>query len=374
MSLGHGTSISRSGLVFHYDMENSAKSWKGKPTTNLIATDLTGYTKDNGCTVTATGEYFQGSPVYRVVFNSGTLPRIRTNFAYTAQQYNGSIYYKVVTQGSHYAALYFREINFGTSYVASTLNSTSWTRANINYTFSASGTAMFLLYQANSNSTSDTVIDFAMPQSEVGSFATPYVNGTRSQSNALSDISGGANSIYLNSLVYPSDGTFSFNGSHFMDISNVPINVNSFTIEAFVKIPSTTNINKTIVGIGDGSTNGLWFFKHRSGLGNKLVFHGWDGVNPRIDVISADTTPDNETFQAVVKYSDGTYTLYMNGEVNGTPVADNSIASSTTAYIGRHVSTSYVEGNIFDVKIYNRALSDAEVKQNFNATRGRYGI
>jgi hypothetical protein len=24
--------------------------------------------------------------------------------------------------------------------------------------------------------------------------------------------------------------------------------------------------------------------------------------------------------------------------------------------------------------IYNKALSDAEIKQNFNATRGRYGI
>lgn len=34
MSLVHGASINRNGLVFQYDMANTAKSWKGKPTTN----------------------------------------------------------------------------------------------------------------------------------------------------------------------------------------------------------------------------------------------------------------------------------------------------------------------------------------------------
>ena len=37
-------------------------------------------------------------------------------------------------------------------------------------------------------------------------------------------------------------------------------------------------------------------------------------------------------------------------------------------------STDYWNGNISQVSIYNRALTAAEVQQNFNATRSRYGI
>ncbi len=32
------------------------------------------------------------------------------------------------------------------------------------------------------------------------------------------------------------------------------------------------------------------------------------------------------------------------------------------------------QGNISNIQMYNRALSDAEIQQNFNALRGRYGI
>jgi len=34
----------------------------------------------------------------------------------------------------------------------------------------------------------------------------------------------------------------------------------------------------------------------------------------------------------------------------------------------------YYDGNISNVQFYNRALTDTEIKQNFNALRGRYGL
>jgi hypothetical protein len=37
-------------------------------------------------------------------------------------------------------------------------------------------------------------------------------------------------------------------------------------------------------------------------------------------------------------------------------------------------STDYVIWNIAMVRVYNRALSALEVKQNYNALRDRYGI
>ena len=36
--------------------------------------------------------------------------------------------------------------------------------------------------------------------------------------------------------------------------------------------------------------------------------------------------------------------------------------------------SEYYSGNIPTIQVYNRALSDSEIKQNFEALRGRYGI
>lgn len=43
-------------------------------------------------------------------------------------------------------------------------------------------------------------------------------------------------------------------------------------------------------------------------------------------------------------------------------------------YSGTSAAGSAFSGNISTIKIYNRALSDLEIKQNFEATRSRYGI
>ena len=39
-----------------------------------------------------------------------------------------------------------------------------------------------------------------------------------------------------------------------------------------------------------------------------------------------------------------------------------------------NVSQPWTNGKISNVKIYNRALSDQEIQQNFNAMRGRYNV
>ena len=49
--------------------------------------------------------------------------------------------------------------------------------------------------------------------------------------------------------------------------------------------------------------------------------------------------------------------------------------SPTTIYIGSaSPTTNFYNGNISQTQIYNRALSATEVKQNFNATRARFGV
>ena len=69
----------------------------------------------------------------------------------------------------------------------------------------------------------------------------------------------------------------------------------------------------------------------------------------------------------------------VSGYTNG--VFDNSNSSwsnwpSTFANIGLGIGYSgrYFNGNISQVSIYNRALTAKEIKQNYNATKKRYGL
>ena len=71
--------------------------------------------------------------------------------------------------------------------------------------------------------------------------------------------------------------------------------------------------------------------------------------------------------------------LYTNGVLTiGTTQGSASptlINGNTNLFVGSRAGTQYpFSGKISNTKIYNRALSDQEIQQNFNAIRGRYGI
>jgi len=72
--------------------------------------------------------------------------------------------------------------------------------------------------------------------------------------------------------------------------------------------------------------------------------------------------------------------LYTNGieqliEVVGNNLTQTTISNETT-WIGRRrpATQGPFNGNISQVSIYNRALSASEILQNYNATKGRYGL
>ena len=64
--------------------------------------------------------------------------------------------------------------------------------------------------------------------------------------------------------------------------------------------------------------------------------------------------------------------------INGVLVATNSggsvpITAGKNLMIGQRSSAgTYFGGNVYLTKFYNRALSAAEIKQNYNATKKRY--
>ena len=74
-----------------------------------------------------------------------------------------------------------------------------------------------------------------------------------------------------------------------------------------------------------------------------------------------------------------TTNMYLNGNLISIAASATNTPSfvATILRIGRWTNNSvpyYFNGRISNVNYYNRALSAAEVLQNYNALRGRYGL
>ena len=82
----------------------------------------------------------------------------------------------------------------------------------------------------------------------------------------------------------------------------------------------------------------------------------------------------NSPVHIVVNYTNKQPSLYLNGNFikNGLTSLRTNV-KLTSDLIGYHPSYGRFNGRIYSAKFYNRALSAAEIQQNFNALRGRYG-
>ncbi len=191
----------------------------------------------------------------------------------------------------------------------------------------------------------------------------------RPNTRAIVDLTGN-NTITATSLTYAADGTFSFNGSSdyiFMN-NNTALDTQTPTVDVWIKTNATTQ-------------NGFWFEKGSVNTQYALFQEGtqiqWR-MGPLGDSISYATASSINTagyFNVVATRESGNQRLYINGVNVASGTQTGTL--STNSYgmnIGRHSSGYYYNGRLPMVKVYNRALTAAEVQQNFNAHRGRYGI
>jgi hypothetical protein len=80
------------------------------------------------------------------------------------------------------------------------------------------------------------------------------------------------------------------------------------------------------------------------------------------------TFNSNEIIQIGLYVKDNVFKLYKNGEVvaSNTNVSPLSFGPTTPLNIGRRFDGFYFTGNIYNVMIYNRALTDIEIKNNYS--------
>jgi hypothetical protein len=113
-----------------------------------------------------------------------------------------------------------------------------------------------------------------------------------------------------------------------------------------------------------------------------LITYDWGNSAIRTTGINIS---DNSWKNICISFTDNTGTPSNNAVIylNGTSVLTTTIKRNDSFNIQFEIGrggtvpsgdTQYLNGNIAQVSIYNRALTAAEISQNFNATRGRFGI
>lgn len=182
------------------------------------------------------------------------------------------------------------------------------------------------------------------------------------------DISSSALNCDLNpSPTYNSDGYFVFDGTNDqVYVTGLPA-MTSYSVESVHYRTGESLVGATGYStiFGSGGSNRLLVTSS-----NLLAQMG--GGN---HFASGSVVTDNIWFHVAWTYDSATTTAtwYVNGVPKGTLVAATTM--NTTQYIGSYNSNNYRwNGRIARTVVYNRCLAQAEVKQNFNAIRGRYGI
>jgi hypothetical protein len=200
-------------------------------------------------------------------------------------------------------------------------------------------------------------------------------NSYPSSGTAWSDLSGNNNNFTLNNsptFSTANSGYFTFNGTtQTATLASLNLQQN-FTLDGWFK-PNVLN-GFAMFGQGIGAD--------RQGL------HIWyaTATSVRFGMYANDTdftvsTSIGNWYNMVFTYNNSnpfTKQMYINGvAVSGTPQqAQSAYAGSGAFRLGATYSSggNYGNGSYAGMKIYNRILSELEVRQNYNAQKSRFNL
>lgn len=369
MSTHSGPNGVENNLVFCYDIGNTQHSWKGAPTTNLI------YSLGDPSAEYARGEFGQyfnlvapfesnGLVPYSLSFEAkGNIPGNCRVYMQNGSYTKYSFVYQNITLDTNWQYYKFQNITPSGPTAAWLANTPNDNRAML---------ATYTTYGSGRNPTLRNI------QLEVGTFATPFVNGTRSNTQSLIDLTGN-NTITANSLTYNSDGSFSFNGIN--DNATIPslnLNNTNYSVEIWFYCNTINRVNGLI---GDLQYD-WWTFQILSN--NKIRCRHKESDALGGPTLVSNTTINSQTWYNVVMTFNTTsgMKLYVNGQLDTSTsnIQPFTLSNRGPQFIGQHRggapgSPEVMDGKISVIKIYkNKELSSYEIQQNFNALRGRFGL
>ena len=191
------------------------------------------------------------------------------------------------------------------------------------------------------------------------------------------DLSGNENNFTFSGTPNMSGGLFDSEALVYASRTAIPINssVNGYTIEACFKLNSSTGTGYQNITQNGTSPNRhmMWY----NGASNSLqaLFHIPNSYNNISDTLSLDTF-----YYVQLSYdpngggSNGRR-AWINGvekTVNNTAVGNKTAIGNSTIAIDNNLTTGQSDMSYAFVRYYDKALTAAEVLQNYNAQKNRF--
>ena len=391
--------------IFKYDMSNTQKSWFGATTTNLITTNplptvgsTTGYSAAGGTgsaiaydsskqaiywqrdTYEVWGAYMPNSTTFNGTLNIAA--QYTASFEwYSESQFDPSVFGWNLVQGNGVSGAASANVLSNSTPIGD-----GWYR--FSYTFTPVNTGVSANFRViiNPQGTNKTHFWWRKLQLEEKSFRSPFVEGTRSNTQSIIDETGRSIAT-ANSIIYNSNNTFSFATGSTVPISvplSTALNKLEGSINMWVYPTSYSGSNGLFVNRDSSLTNSLdWLWLGVWNNGSLLYFRTGNSAgccNNDLTIAGSTNIPLNTWTNVCVTWkSANTAVIYINGvSRNSRTISEIPTTNPTTnGSIGLgHESggTGSWVGQIGYSEIYNTQLTATQVLQNFNAIRGRYGI
>ena len=390
MTVAGGPHIETSGLVLYYDV-NNIDSYPGEPTTNIVAnpTPTTSWNVSNYLTsqVTLGYSYEDGIPqieLSNLTTESG-YPRL-VDSAFTSTL-TGVYSISFEAKGTINDNFLFRIYEGGSTKItkSATLTSTGeWEK------FTVSSTTAFILTTPYINPVIIAgTLYIRNIQVEAKTHVTPFVNGTRSSTDGLKDLSGQDNHADLTNATYDSNALIDYDGS--TGCTLLPTSINTLTegtISFWFNTSNTSaqypisfyadssNYFAIVLGNSTGNwtdesmrvmyrANAVWYYNYAFRNGETFYQDGsWHQCTFKVDSTGNLLYADGVEL-SVSQWQDspeGLASTRFLSSLNGTP----------SGYIGRR-DANYFDGKIDQIRIYNRGLTSKEILDNYNAVKSRFG-
>ena len=197
------------------------------------------------------------------------------------------------------------------------------------------------------------------------------------------DLTGNSNGTLINGVGYNSTNggvlTFSSASTQYVNYGNIMNYTDSdFTFTTWIKFTSIpAGQNTTIFSKGlptSGSQADYWFQLNAS---NGLQFTTSSTLSNAISTTAANQIIANTWYYLAVIKTGTSIRIFINADDKTTVFGDHQpITPSVLDFnFGRHYWVGqYITAQVGDFLNYNRALSSAELLQNFNTTKPRYGF
>jgi hypothetical protein len=177
-------------------------------------------------------------------------------------------------------------------------------------------------------------------------------------------------------------GSIVFDGTNDYAVVNPVSAFNIYCISMWFKpttIINSTSVGKSLIYLKSSTIKYISFGDNTGRVANEYITIVQEPGDKRTAVNDGGSLSAGTWYNIVFNYESSQYNIYINNTLKSTTIGTSTgnvplITDPDFIYLNSFEGTSgYLDSSLSMCMIYNRALTAAEMLQNYNATKGRFG-